>query len=421
MRRLLVIPLALVLAAAPALADDPNPPPPAVTSGAATGVTQTTATIPGTVDPNGAATTYVVEYGTSTSYGLTTTTRDAGNGTDPVTVSVPLTGLTSATTYHYRVSATNAAGTARTTDRTLQTASPPRAPSVSTGAVRELQPTAVRLTGTVNPRGQATRVRFEYGTSSPNRATAYVAIGSGTANVAANASITLTPGTRYRYRVAATNATGTSRGSTRTFTAPRGGAMLTIGVEAARIPYQGTAVITGRATRGGRGGINLALERVGYPFTGPYIRTGATTRSSSNSGTYRFAVGNLAQSSRFRVVATSSPTATSAARSVRTMVRVGMTAKRISKKSVRFSGRVRPLIRAGGTASLQRRTASGRFVTVKRAQLSSTRVPGQSTYRMTVAARRTATVYRVLVVPQRASGFVRGASIAQRVRAVRRR
>ncbi|MGH2899601.1 MAG: hypothetical protein ACRDMZ_13090, partial [Solirubrobacteraceae bacterium] len=71
---------ALVVAAAavPATAQTTNPAPPVSTTTAATAITLTTATIAGTVDPNGAATTYVVQYGTTTSYGLTSSARDAG-------------------------------------------------------------------------------------------------------------------------------------------------------------------------------------------------------------------------------------------------------------------------------------------------------------------------------------------------------
>ena len=59
------------------------------------------------------ATTYRFEYGTSSSYGLQTAEVDAGSGTGAVDASANLTGLTSDTTYHYRVVATNAAGVTR--------------------------------------------------------------------------------------------------------------------------------------------------------------------------------------------------------------------------------------------------------------------------------------------------------------------
>ena len=49
-----------------------NPAPPAVTTGDEESVTTSSAVVNGTVDPNGADTTYHLEYGTSSNYGLST-------------------------------------------------------------------------------------------------------------------------------------------------------------------------------------------------------------------------------------------------------------------------------------------------------------------------------------------------------------
>ena len=86
--RLLVLVLALLAltGALAAPAGAANPVPPAATTGAATDVTLNGATLNATVDPQGAATTYHFEYGTSDSYGLTTAEKDAGSGDDPVAV-----------------------------------------------------------------------------------------------------------------------------------------------------------------------------------------------------------------------------------------------------------------------------------------------------------------------------------------------
>jgi hypothetical protein len=100
---------------------------PAVTSGAATNIKATSATVTGTVNPGGVPTTYHVDYGLNTGYDSATAETSAGSGTSPVPLSVPLTALTPGTTYHYRVVATTAAGSAVSPDRTFHT----RAPSVS--------------------------------------------------------------------------------------------------------------------------------------------------------------------------------------------------------------------------------------------------------------------------------------------------
>ena len=92
----------------------------------------------GTVDPQGMATTYRFEYGTSSSYGLQTAEVDAGSGTGAVDASATLTGLTNDTTYHYRVVATNAAGVTRGSDRTLKTDARPGPPGATTGSARNV-------------------------------------------------------------------------------------------------------------------------------------------------------------------------------------------------------------------------------------------------------------------------------------------
>jgi subtilisin-like proprotein convertase family protein len=107
---------------------------PLATSGTATGVTDTTATLGGTVDPSGTDTEYAFEYGTSTAYGLTTPAATAGSGTGAVAVSAPVSALAPATTYHFRVLALrNGTTLASGQDATFTTASTPPAGGGGTG------------------------------------------------------------------------------------------------------------------------------------------------------------------------------------------------------------------------------------------------------------------------------------------------
>ena len=112
------------------------------------------------------ATTYRFEYGTSSSYGLQTAEVDAGSGTGAVDASATLTGLTSDTTYHYRVVATNAAGVTRGSDRTLKTDARPGPPGATTGSARNVTAVGARLSASVDPNGRADdlplRVRHEH-------------------------------------------------------------------------------------------------------------------------------------------------------------------------------------------------------------------------------------------------------------------
>jgi len=92
---------------------------PTVTTSDATSLAASTATLNGSVNPNGSSTTYYFEYGTTTDYGSTTISTDAGTGTTSVSVSADLTGLSEGTTYHFRLVATNSVGTSNGDDKIL--------------------------------------------------------------------------------------------------------------------------------------------------------------------------------------------------------------------------------------------------------------------------------------------------------------
>src|SRR4029077_11747186 len=62
------------------------------------------------------------EYGTTTSYGSSAACVPApGSGTSAVAVSASVSGLAANTTYHFRISASNAGGSSSGGDRTLST------------------------------------------------------------------------------------------------------------------------------------------------------------------------------------------------------------------------------------------------------------------------------------------------------------
>src|SRR4051812_23682586 len=85
--------------------------PPAVTTGGAAQVTITTATLTGTVNPGGVATSYYFQYGTTTAYGSRTPSTGAGGGTANVAAAAQIGGLGPNTKYHYRLVAHSAGGT----------------------------------------------------------------------------------------------------------------------------------------------------------------------------------------------------------------------------------------------------------------------------------------------------------------------
>ena len=193
---------------------------PAVVSLAATNVTLTTAQLNGTVNPNGLNTTYYFVYGTTASYGTQSGGASAGSGTSATNVSVTLSGLTSGTLYHYRVVATNSAGTSQGTDITLTTTTAAQLPAVVALAATNVTLTTAQLNGTINPNGAPTTYYFVYGTTADyGLTTSRASIGTGTSAINVSATVTgLTPGTTYHYTPIATNSAGDNWGSDVTFT-----------------------------------------------------------------------------------------------------------------------------------------------------------------------------------------------------------
>lgn len=95
-------------------------PPVVITQGAAN-ITHNSATLIGLVKPNYLGTTARFSFGLSSSYSTHSTSQYVGSGSLYVTRSMPLTGLTPGTIYHYRIEGTNAEGTSYGHDSTFTT------------------------------------------------------------------------------------------------------------------------------------------------------------------------------------------------------------------------------------------------------------------------------------------------------------
>ena len=78
-------------------------PPASVVTGAPSSVGQTTATPTGTINPEGATTSWYSQYGLTTAYGAQTSTQTLAPANTPLPVSASLTGLSPATLFHYRL------------------------------------------------------------------------------------------------------------------------------------------------------------------------------------------------------------------------------------------------------------------------------------------------------------------------------
>jgi hypothetical protein len=95
------------LMAGSALAATPTPAP---TTNAASGVGVGTATLNGSIQTSGAQTLWQFQYGTSTSYGKTTTANSIPAGGSSVIVATSLTGLKPGTKYHFRLAVQTGTG-----------------------------------------------------------------------------------------------------------------------------------------------------------------------------------------------------------------------------------------------------------------------------------------------------------------------
>jgi hypothetical protein len=198
--------LAVVALAGPATASASLP---AAATNAAQEITATSATLRGTVNPNNEATTWYFDYGPTKSYGSRTDTQGPTGATKGnVAVSTGVTGLSPATTYHFRLVAVNGSGTKLGGDKTFKTTTPvslvasPRAivfshPTALSGQVGGPKPAGVKVTLQQDP--------------APYDARDFKAVATATTDAAGRFSFTQTPGANVAYRVvAATNPKGTS-------------------------------------------------------------------------------------------------------------------------------------------------------------------------------------------------------------------
>jgi plastocyanin len=194
---------------------------PVVSTEPATAVGETEATLAGTVDPEGKATSYFFNYGTSASYGSKTGEQSAGEEKEGKSVSIPVSSLAPGTTYHFQLVAKNSAGTTPGADETFTTTSPPGPPSAVTGLATALGETEATLNATVDPDGLATSYFFEWGAGgSYGQKTAELPAGEDHTSHAVSAALSgLAPGTTYDFRIVAKNSAGSPvTGAAQSFT-----------------------------------------------------------------------------------------------------------------------------------------------------------------------------------------------------------
>lgn len=193
--------------------------PPLATITPASNVAELSATLNGTVNPEGGPTTCRFQYSTDMSFNKSVPCAvDPGSGTSPVAVSADLTNLAPDATYNFRLVASGYGGQTTATSTglsftTLHVDLPALTIDPPTGVTAE----SVDVSGTVDPQGFATTARFEYSsdggstwTQGPvHNSSTDPGLASSTSPVAISDEFTgLSPSTNYLVRISASNPAG---------------------------------------------------------------------------------------------------------------------------------------------------------------------------------------------------------------------
>ncbi|HET8605400.1 MAG TPA: fibronectin type III domain-containing protein [Gaiellaceae bacterium] len=172
------------------------------------------ATVTAELYPEGAPTSYQVEYGPTAAYGATTRAASIAATPRAQTVTALVPGLRAGSAYHLRLVATSPNGTSDGPDVVVR--APALAPTVATRAARRAGATAV-LRALVAPRGATTAVSFQYGrTRSYGARTRARRLGAAAGPTLVSVPVRLVRGRRYHYRAVATSARGRAVGADRT-------------------------------------------------------------------------------------------------------------------------------------------------------------------------------------------------------------
>ena len=203
----------------------------------ANNITNTTATLNGSGNPNRGATQGWFRYATSDpgtcddKFGSRAPTSGGINlGSDiyDQPYSVNIGGLSPATTYYFCAIVSSTEGTAFGAVLNFTTSAPATATTLAASSVSS---TTATLNGSGNPNGAAATGWFRYSTSSPGTcsdsfgtrmpSSGGTSLGAGMGSVAFGQAITgLSPGVTYYYCAIASNAVGTGMGALLSFTTP---------------------------------------------------------------------------------------------------------------------------------------------------------------------------------------------------------
>jgi hypothetical protein len=292
-------------------------------------------------------------------------------------------------------------------------ATPPR---ISGLRVVANSPTDPVVRAIINPGGATTTWYVEYGpTPALGSSTPAIELPAGTDDIPVTAVLAgLQPRRRVHWRVVATNEAGTRRSRVARFTTDRAPIGVTLALEPIVVPWGQPVIARGQVLGAGVAGITVALQRLPFPFSGPF--SDVATATADDAGRFTFDAGPLLVTTRFLVQTRTPVLAQSAVLTASSALVVDLRTGEPARGRVPVRGVVRPPVPVG-LAHLQRLRLDGTWATVQRAPLADRF--SHSSYAFTIARLGRAAVYRVAVDARDGGAHVPGVSSTITVRARR--
>jgi hypothetical protein len=239
-------------------------------------------------------------------------------------------------------------------------------PAATTGRAANVTFQSARLGGAVDPNKEATNYYFQYGTTvALGTETPMSPAGAGANAVRVSVDIgSLAPATRYRYRIVAQNASGTTPGKIRRFTTRRQPLGVSLAATPNPIKLGSGTTLAGTLSGTGNAGRKIVLQGNPWPYTQGFQN--ATNEQVTNAtGGFSFPLLSVPFNTQYRVVMPERPAVVSPIVTVGVKFYVGskVSKKRVKRgRKVRFSGTVKPA-RPGANIAFQKKS-NGRWVSI---------------------------------------------------------
>jgi hypothetical protein len=240
------------------------------------------------------------------------------------------------------------------------------APGVTTGGAANVAQQTGRLTGSLDPNGDATTFQFQYGTTSaygsvtPEQTLA----GDGKKTITSDVS-GLAPATTYHFRLIGRNGKGLTKGGDRTFKTKAQPLGVTFAATPNPLLPGGTTTLAGQLTGTGNGGRDVVLQSNPFPYTQGFKAEGNKLVTNAD-GTFSFGLKPVAFNTQYRVALPDKPAVVSPIVVVSVEVRVStkVGSHTVTRgHSLTFKGTVQPAV-DGTPIAIQKLNSKKHWVTI---------------------------------------------------------